>query len=58
MKKIELRSCPLCGGAAKIKAMNTPHTHGWIGCPECHLYIQWVHDPAGAAAKWNRRAEG
>lgn len=55
------RDCPCCGGPGMVKAgqkngsINAP-VRGWVGCPECGLYIQWVHDPGGAIAKWNRRA--
>ena len=57
MTKYDLRNCPLCGGEASMKSMSTPHTHGWVGCPQCHLYIQWVHDSKSAAERWNRMAE-
>ena len=30
---------------------------GWVGCPECGLYIQWTHDPMGAVKKWNKRVK-
>lgn len=37
-------------------ARATAFRRGWVGCPECGLYIQWAHDPDGAIANWNRRA--
>jgi transcription elongation factor Elf1 len=48
-------NCPHCGGKAEVRAFNTTHLHGWVGCPECGCYINWNHDPAGAIAKWNKR---
>ena len=51
----ELKPCPMCGGEAAKKIIQMPHPHGWVGCPRCHLYIQWVHDPADAVKKWNVR---
>lgn len=53
-----LRSCPLCGAEGKLKdGSNGKFRQGWVGCPACGLYIQWKVSPAGAVAKWNRRAE-
>ena len=52
----KLRECPCCGGEGHVKSVSVPHSHGWVGCPECGLYIQWNRDPDGAIAKWNRRA--
>lgn len=56
-KTIELRTCPLCGAPGKGKRSDTSFPHGWVGCPECGLYINWVHDPRDAVRKWNRRTE-
>lgn len=53
----KVRSCPCCGGKAEVKSFNGMFVHGWVGCRACGLYIQWKADPAGAIAKWNRRAE-
>ncbi len=55
-KTIELKACPLCGAPGKGKRSETSFPHGWVGCPDCGLYIQWVHDPKDAVRKWNRRA--
>ena len=62
----DLRECPCCGKPGKLKMTRVPiqplHggkteiVRGWVGCPECELYIQWAHDPRGAVEKWNRRA--
>ena len=54
-------ACPCCGGPGKLKDGVTPthgggYRRGWVGCPECGLYIQWTHDLLGAVLKWNRRA--
>lgn len=58
-----IEDCPCCGGPGKLKDSKVP-THGggsfrrgWVGCPECGLYIQWTHDPMGAVKKWNKRVE-
>lgn len=49
------RECPCCGGPGQVKTVNTPHSHGWVGCSTCGLYIQWNWDPHDALDKWNRR---
>lgn len=59
---MDLKSCPCCGKPGKLK--DSPKTtrrgsfrQGWVGCPDCGLFIQWAHDPGGAIRKWNRRAD-
>ena len=52
----ELENCPCCGGAGEVKDVQGKFRHGWVGCPNCGLYINWAHDPQAAIAKWNRRA--
>ena len=54
---MKLMPCPHCGAPGKIKRINSPHMHGWIGCPECGIYKQWNHDPADAIKKWNTRTK-
>lgn len=54
-KTIELKACPLCGAPGKGKRSETSFPHGWVGCPDCGLYIQWVHDARAAVKKWNTR---
>lgn len=51
-----LENCPLCGGEAMLKDVHGKIRHGWVGCPECRLYINWNISPGGAVQKWNRRA--
>ena len=61
----DLRECPCCGKPGELKITRVPiqplHggkteiVRGWVGCPECELYIQWDHDPRGATEKWNKR---
>lgn len=53
---IELRECPCCGKPGQIKHTHKLYLHGWVGCPDCGLYIQWHNEPSGAVEKWNRRA--
>lgn len=52
-----IRDCPCCGGPGRLKDIHGRIRQGWVGCPDCHLYINWKIDPAGAIAKWNKRAE-
>lgn len=54
--RYKTRECPCCGAPGQVKAVNTPHSHGWVGCTACGLYIQWNRDPKDALEKWNRRA--
>jgi len=56
-KMIDLKPCPLCGAPGKGKDLPRPFRHGWVGCPECGLYINWTYSFKEAVAKWNRRAE-
>lgn len=58
MATIHLEDCPLCGGPGKGKNFPTPFRHGWVGCPECGLYINWTQSPREAVRKWNRRYTG
>lgn len=53
--RYKARECPCCGGPGQVKTVNTPHSHGWVGCCTCGLYIQWNWDPHDALDKWNRR---
>ena len=53
--RYKARECPCCGGPGQVKTVNTPHSHGWVGCSTCGLYIQWNWDPHDALDKWNRR---
>ena len=54
------RECPFCGGPGVVKAgqkqgsINAP-VRGWVGCPACGIYKQWVNSPDGAIKVWNRR---
>lgn len=52
----DLKPCPFCGDPGQIKDISTPFRHGWIGCPVCHVFINWNHSHKDAAARWNRRA--
>ena len=55
--KESIKACPCCGGPGALKdARGAKIRQGWVGCPSCGLYISWKVDPAGAIAKWNRRA--
>ena len=50
-----MKDCPFCGGKGQIKSVKTPYSHGWVGCPDCKVYINWNYDPSGALKKWDRR---
>lgn len=53
----ELETCYHCGGPGQIKNIPKPFPHGWVGCPTCGIYKQWIHDPADAIRTWNRRIQ-
>lgn len=50
-----LVSCPCCGGEGYEKKTYEKFPHGWVGCPACHLYINWTYDDRWAIARWNQR---
>lgn len=54
--KASLADCPRCGEPAARKTVPLPYMHGWVGCPRCRIYVNWVREPSAAAAKWNRMA--
>ena len=58
MATYELEPCPCCGAPGQMKDIHNKIRQGWVGCPECGLYIQWKISPDGAIAKWNNRAAG
>ena len=47
--------CPFCGGPGQVKAIPKPFRHGWVGCPECRVFITWNQSEAASVAVWNRR---
>lgn len=51
----KIEPCPHCGAPGQMKVIDKPYRHGWVGCPECRLFINWNIDPAGAVRAWNRR---
>lgn len=59
----QLKPCPFCGGAGKVKSTRQPTNggksfmRGWVGCPECHCFMNWAHDPHATIARWNRRPD-
>ena len=50
-----LVECPCCGGPGYEKKTYEKFPHGWVGCPECHLYINWTYDDRWAIKRWNTR---
>ena len=57
MEAIHIENCPCCDGPGKLKDIHGKIRQGWVGCPACHLYINWKIDPAGAIKKWNTRVK-
>ena len=53
---VQLENCPCCGGPGMLKDTHGKIRQGWVGCKPCGLYINWKISPAGAIAKWNKRA--
>lgn len=57
----ELKPCPFCGCEGvtdKVKISGQPHPGiGYVGCPECKVFIDYVRGRSDLAIKaWNRRA--
>lgn len=40
-KKYQLEPCKTCGSPAEEKIINTPFSHGWVGCKSCKNIIYW-----------------
>lgn len=53
MKNEKLKSCPFCGGEAKIMQAHNPY----VICTKCHVSTPMFSWKADAIAAWNRRAE-
>lgn len=54
----KLLSCPFCGGEASVMQYREPVVNGWVGCPECRCFIDWVKAGKSLAiTAWNRRAQ-
>jgi len=54
--EIVLKPCPCCGGHATMEHGAERSENCWVVCMECGLSTRYHHDPAEAAAEWNRRA--
>lgn len=53
-KKYSLEPCAECGEPAQQKNVNTPFSHGWIGCKKCHNIIPWTgHGKMSVVDQWN-----
>ena len=62
MSKEEIRHCPMCGGAAKVKYKDR---YTWVECKKCHFtsdkypdYSDEERDPdarANAIEDWNTK---
>lgn len=53
----KLLACPKCTAPAEHKTVPKPFQHGWVGCPRCKKYFQWVYDPQNAINQWNAYAQ-
>lgn len=56
-KELAVKNCPFCGEHGQIKTLPSPFRHGWVGCPECKVYINWSYDEKSAIQKWNKRVK-
>lgn len=53
----KLLPCPFCGGESTQREMTEPFRNGWVGCQECHCFINWIKNgKPQAISAWNRRA--
>lgn len=54
-KKYVLEPCRICGNPAQEKIVNTPFSHGWVGCKTCERLINW-HGKGHMSVvdQWNR----
>ena len=52
----ELKNCKHCGGTSQLREVPGKFRRGWVGCPRCKIYKQWVYDPAEAVKIWNMEA--
>lgn len=58
MDKTELKSCPFCGGEAKIIEGTTPRIKGTaygVYCQNCHTLSDLYGTKRAAKRRWNRR---
>ena len=55
--KTKLSLCPVCRRQAERKTVTRPFQHGWVGCPVCKKYFQWVYNPQSAIKQWNTYAQ-
>lgn len=53
-KEMKLKSCPCCGGRAKLLGQRT----FYVECQKCFLATDRYARPQFAAEAWNRRKEG
>lgn len=59
MSEIKLKSCPFCGGEARVmppKGFVSYVAHYWVSCKNCHVQTDFVTSRKEAMEAWNRRA--
>lgn len=62
-EELKLLDCPFCGGEATTSEKEgvqekMPYGWGWVGCKNCHCFINWSHGDRGknlAIKAWNSR---
>lgn len=52
--KMELKSCPFCGGEAELTGFNAPEY--WVWCPTCKASTDAHTGMTNAVEAWNTRA--
>lgn len=55
MTETNLKTCPFCGGKAKLTALNQP-TESWVCCTECGVRTRFFGGSTeDAVSAWNTR---
>ena len=53
-QKTMLKTCPFCGGEAKIMDLGYPH---WVYCENCGAKVHGgTHDEKDSVEAWNRQS--
>lgn len=59
MSKIELKSCPFCGGKAEVRENTECGRQYYVGCTRCPADVGrlWFWKMSDAIEAWNTRAD-